>query len=258
VSPRAALSHARRANRKRRPTGGNMKMCQWCNGPIPAPRSRTRATSCSPTCADELRLMRLRNWQAARYVPKPAPVARKCEVCDSEYVPYVATAAVQKSCSRKCRYVLDARRKSDMRPDARPCATCGVAVSRGKPGKPICDACKIDVRDPVKGRAKERRRTFRAYGITEQAYNDMVARQGNRCAICGTDDPTGGASLKTRLSWSIDHDHRCCPYTGGSCGKCVRGLLCAPCNLGIGQLGDDPARVSAALAYLVRYQAVSA
>jgi hypothetical protein len=39
----------------------------------------------------------------------------------------------------------------------------------------------------------------------------------------------------------IDH----CHITGK-----VRGLLCHKCNKGIGLLGDDPARVAAALNYL--------
>lgn len=38
---------------------------------------------------------------------------------------------------------------------------------------------------------------------------------------------------------NIDHDHACCP-TNISCGKCVRGTLCASCNLSLGWSRDKP------------------
>lgn len=42
---------------------------------------------------------------------------------------------------------------------------------------------------------------------------------------------------------SVDHDHRS--------GR-VRGVLCDPCNIGIGGLRDDPSLLAAAIVYLER------
>ena len=93
---------------------------------------------------------------------------------------------------------------------------------------------------------KETIRRYRRHGIDEATYLDLLERQGGRCAICRSDTPgTFGHS------WHIDHDHRCCSGSY-SCGKCVRGLLCAQCNVGVGYFRDDPEILRAALDYLHR------
>lgn len=87
------------------------------------------------------------------------------------------------------------------------------------------------------------------FGLTSETFDELLAAQGGRCAVCGTDDPKGN-----RVStWTVDHDHTCCPGKR-SCGRCVRGLLCNRCNRAVGLLGDDPAALAAAAAYLRRHQ----
>lgn len=84
----------------------------------------------------------------------------------------------------------------------------------------------------------------RSYRITADVYTEMLANQGGTCAICRRPDPSGRAL-------SVDHDHECCPEAAKSCGKCVRGLLCWSCNVGIGHLRDDPDVLRAAAEYLM-------
>lgn len=84
------------------------------------------------------------------------------------------------------------------------------------------------------------------YNLSRSAFDAMLEAQGGRCAICQTNDP--GAYHH----WCVDHDHRCCPGRGQSCGACVRGILCPACNKGIGLLGDEAATLLAAANYLER------
>jgi hypothetical protein len=83
----------------------------------------------------------------------------------------------------------------------------------------------------------------RNHGITVEQFDAMLESQGGVCAICGTDEPGG------KGAFHVDHDHACCPGRR-SCGECIRGLLCAPCNVGLGSLRDDLEVIAAALDYL--------
>lgn len=74
------------------------------------------------------------------------------------------------------------------------------------------------------------------YNIDVSDYDKLLEEQGNACAICETTEPQGQGRFH------IDHNH--------STGE-VRGLLCHNCNLGIGQLQDDPVILAEAIKYLV-------
>lgn len=91
------------------------------------------------------------------------------------------------------------------------------------------------------------RRTARArsarWGLDENQLAEMLQKQGGHCAICPGTMPGG------RGTWHVDHDHECCPGPR-SCGRCIRGLLCSRCNVGLGHFRDDPALLLAAAAYL--------
>jgi hypothetical protein len=71
------------------------------------------------------------------------------------------------------------------------------------------------------------------FGITSEDYERMLVEQGGVCAICK------GPSGRANGTYSIDHDHKCCPSNRRSCGKCVRGLLCVGCNTRLAVLENE-------------------
>ena len=93
---------------------------------------------------------------------------------------------------------------------------------------------------------QRRRRLMRRYGITVERYDEIYAQQGGACALCGEKDK----------DLHVDHDHSCCKsYENrdektSACGKCVRGLLCMPCNTALGTLGDTPEALMRVQIYL--------
>lgn len=80
---------------------------------------------------------------------------------------------------------------------------------------------------------------LKGHHLTKEQYDLILRRQSFGCAICG--------DAEAKLN--IDHDHACCPR-GGSCGRCVRGLLCRACNAGLGMFKDKTERLRAAVKYL--------
>jgi len=96
-----------------------------------------------------------------------------------------------------------------------------------------------DAANPEKRKAIGRRAHMKEkYGITPEQWDQMLADQDSRCAICRTDNPG-------KRSWHVDHDHE----TGA-----VRGLLCNHCNLLLGHASDDTDVLLAAIAYLMVHQ----
>lgn len=82
----------------------------------------------------------------------------------------------------------------------------------------------------------------KTYALVDGAYDALKEAQGGVCAICRR---ATGATRKL----SVDHDHRCCNGPV-SCGRCVRGLLCRPCNDMLGHMRDDPDAFVRAVVYL--------
>lgn len=75
---------------------------------------------------------------------------------------------------------------------------------------------------------------LRRYNMTVEDYDLMLIVQGGVCAICRKTETALARGGKVR-SLSVDHDHSCCPGEG-SCGECIRGLLCFNCNKAVRDL----------------------
>jgi hypothetical protein len=173
------------------------KVCTHCKQARPLEEfvrsSRTssgRRSYCAP-CAAE--------WARQRFTPaEPRVIA--CAHCGGRYETFRPAA---RYCSDLCRMQAKDKRTAAVvarrRAEGRPCYKCGATVTTIV-GRPVCDGCKLDYRRDSPER--ERRRTLRKYGLTEADWDRMVAEQGNRCAICRTDQPGGKGER-----WHIDHCH---------------------------------------------------
>lgn len=85
---------------------------------------------------------------------------------------------------------------------------------------------------------------WKKYRLSKSDYEQLLLLQGNRCAICRSDDLLKVVDLDNwkKPKLFVDHDHG----TG-----VVRGLLCLDCNQGLGKLGDSLQGLRLATQYLV-------
>ena len=84
---------------------------------------------------------------------------------------------------------------------------------------------------------------LKKYGLTKDDYGRLSREQNGVCALCRR--PETLIMKGTLAKLAVDHDH----VTGR-----VRGLLCRACNLGIGNLGEDPILLRAAADYIERHR----
>lgn len=81
--------------------------------------------------------------------------------------------------------------------------------------------------DKLNGRKNHLKSQF---GMTEKDYDNLFEKQKGKCAIC-----------KKSVRLGVDHCHK---------SKQVRGLLCHPCNAGLGLFYDSKSSLRRALVYL--------
>jgi hypothetical protein len=99
--------------------------------------------------------------------------------------------------------------------------------------------------------------TLYNHRMTIEQYTALRVQQADRCGACKEPLRFGETRAVT-----VDHDPRCCQYDGlgtkrtkgmpVSCGKCVRALLCGPCNRAVGFLERYPQRVHMWMDYIRR------
>lgn len=91
-----------------------------------------------------------------------------------------------------------------------------------------------------------RRTALKRYGMTVESFSELSAAQGGVCAICAGPPRWVPWSNKKNVEphLSVDHNH-----TTGN----VRGLLCGPCNSGLGLLKESKELILRAISYLRKH-----
>ena len=104
--------------------------------------------------------------------------------------------------------------------------------------KVIADGLSTACRPCISARNRKNRHKTR-YGITRDAFDNLVKKQNGVCAICGKAETSSVYGVVKELA--LDHCHQ----TGR-----IRGALCLRCNNGLGRFLHDPELLRAAAQYL--------
>jgi Recombination endonuclease VII len=219
------------------------KNCEHCGAEIP-PKRRNGGWPkrfCSPPCK-----------AAAQRARKPSPsyVARAatraaarqgltCEHCGRSFD--ATRYGTQKFCSRKCWNQADYAANGD-----KIRATSAARYWADPEGQAAWHAAHYQkiVADPDKLAKRQALVRQNKYGITPEQHTLAVAHQRNLCAICGSPSTTIEKKTGKPKALAVDHCH-----TSGK----NRELLCSSCNVALGNMNDDPARLRAAADYIERH-----
>jgi len=81
--------------------------------------------------------------------------------------------------------------------------------------------------DPDRHRGYTFKAELKRYGTTVEWYKERLIEQRGLCCLCEHLNRYAGELQRL----TVDHSHSCCDTHATSCGKCLRGLLCADCNI---------------------------
>lgn len=127
------------------------------------------------------------------------------------------------------------------------CKTCGSQTRKLPYPGPRCTTCHRARKKTLRTK-NHSSRMQKMYNLSDGEYDALYQAQGGMCYTCGS--WTGNRGLSKKLS--VDHDHSCCSAPP-ICGKCIRGLICSPCNTLIGQVGDSSGHAIARLQHYINY-----
>lgn len=107
------------------------------------------------------------------------------------------------------------------------CRRCNTDKDKFRGNRTVCYDCEKE---------QSRRRTYElTRGISYEDRDALLLTQDGKCAACGIDN-AGSAK-----GWHVDHSHRTSK---------IRGVLCATCNVALGQVGDSVVRLQQLINYL--------
>jgi ribosomal protein S27AE len=220
-------------SRRSRPTHDHIHVddhereCPWCERSLSLDRFYSSPTGRFLTGCKDCRARKQREARKGRR----ANLKRLCSYCDGPVSPDLIASA--KYCSERCRDLV-ALDKEKASYSEQACPGCSQPFTPRHANRKYCGEC-----------GHYRSKTLARHHLTGAQFDHLMSEQGSACAICQT-------SLDEETV-RVDHDHSCCP-TQGSCGKCVRGILCQPCNSALGMLRDNPAFCREAANYLERFE----
>lgn len=121
------------------------------------------------------------------------------------------------------------------------CKDCGSGTRKLNAPGPRCATCHRTRRNAL-SLARRLDYVAKQYNLTPEQYLSLQNRFEGLCWIC-----------RYRKGRQVDHDHKCCSGKT-SCGRCVRGLLCGPCNKFLGFIRDNVTILQFGIDYLNEYR----